>query len=134
MDYLAISIFTIVCLLFFFLTYRNEPRSLTLGFSFILLLAGLALLGLALAIGFSGSLLSRVILIIGILFILLLMLFPITMLVGLLGSGIRLVRREGFGFTHLLSLGLGIDEGESALLQGYHRFATRRRKNPHRHN
>lgn len=40
--------------------------------------------------------------------VLLIMLFPIIMIGSLIGSGIRLIRREGLSIPHLLSIGLGI--------------------------
>ncbi|WP_368652950.1 YdcF family protein [Ornithinibacillus sp. 4-3] len=114
MDYFLIllSIFLLSAILgitWFILQYRKEKRSLWLGISFLFaLITVLANISFPLIrisdIGFIRVMLIGGALLVGIV----ILLFPLVLILSMLISGIRLMRREGITLSHMLSFGFGI--------------------------
>lgn len=116
MRYLLILGLLLLCLLFasysFYARYKGEKRSLWLGFNFLVVLFFLLLLltfilvilediyvsGLAYTILLLGAVALAIIT----------FLFPLAMVTTLISTGIQVIRKEGGGLAHYLSLGLGI--------------------------
>ena len=106
------AILTILLQLWFWRLRTHEERSLWLGFTGILA-AGSLLAFVTIAIpamlqaeGFETY--RNVGAVIDMVFLILLMIFPVALVITLIVSGIKLIRREGASFRNVLSLGLGL--------------------------
>ena len=89
--------------------YRKEKRSLWLGISFLAGLLSVLALGGFLLIPISDTRFVWFILLLGsILFVGWILLFPVVLIGTMIISGINLIRKEGGGLSHILSLGFGI--------------------------
>ena len=106
--YLLGFLFIGLSLAWFACQYKKERRTLWLGVSFLSALLGLAVLLALIAINIPESLFTRGLIILGIIFAVLLLLFPLVMVTGLITTGLQLIRKEGGGLSHILSLGFGI--------------------------
>lgn len=105
----AVIAYAVLSLGWFLFRFFRKPRSLWLGLSFLAAVAGLFALAALMLMRFWGSSWVDYTLIAGAgLVILVLMTFPMALIVSLLTSGARLIRREGFSLSHALSLGLGV--------------------------
>ncbi|MBN6205235.1 YdcF family protein [Ralstonia pickettii] len=102
-------LFAALGIMWFILQYRKEKRSLWFGVSFLAaLVTSLTLIAFFL-VRISEMWFVRTLLITGgILFALLLLFFPVLLIISMLSSGIRLIRKEGASLSHMLSLGFGI--------------------------
>lgn len=113
MQYLIIAIsvaITALAILWFCARFRGEKRSLWLGISFVAAVASFAVFIASLLLLAANDLpYVNVILVAGaVLVVLIVFLFPLALLISLVGSGIQLIRREGFSLKNVLSLGGGI--------------------------
>ncbi|MGI6754906.1 MAG: YdcF family protein [Atopobiaceae bacterium] len=102
----------IICQIWFWVLHIREQRSLWYGLSFIF--AAVSTL-LALELGLerlfpleSHPAIYQVNIILLSIFIVFLLMFPFVLVITLITSGVRLIRREGASARNMLSLGLGI--------------------------
>lgn len=89
--------------------YHKEKRSLWLGITFLAAL--LPILGLCafVLVAFEQFLPARIVLVVGVVaFMAAILMFPFVLIITMLISGIRLIRREGFSLPHMLSLGFSV--------------------------
>lgn len=106
---IAAVVFALCGFGWFMITYRRERRSLWLGVSFLAALLGALMLVLVVMVRFSDNGWIRIALLGGGLAAFLgLLLFPVAVIISLLTSGTRLIRREGFSVSNALSLSLGL--------------------------
>lgn len=105
---LFVFIFAVLGSIWFAWQYKKEKRSLWLGISFLAAFGMLLLLiGLILTV-FWDIWAARILLIIGAAAAIgLLSVFPLTLIITLLVSGIQLIRREGISLSHMLSIFFG---------------------------
>lgn len=101
-----------LCQAWFWRLHVREQRSLWYGLSFLFALVT-ALCALEVWLGFSfpfdeQPVLQNVNLFVVILFVAALLVFPVALVVTLIVSGVRLIRREGANPRNMLSLGLGV--------------------------
>lgn len=93
----------------FFYQYKKEKRSIWLGISFLPALLSVVSMGLFLLLRLGDNDIVRFILVLGgLLFVAFVLSFPFVLVVVMIGSGIKLIREEGGGLPHILSLGFGI--------------------------
>ena len=108
----AAALLTLLALIWFCHRWKVERRSLWLGVSFIvaigclLLTAETILLYAGLEMGIDAASATAVGL--GAVVFVIALLFPIVVVVAFFATGIRLIRREGFSFAHVLSLAVGV--------------------------
>lgn len=106
---LTLLSFAILGVTWFIYQYKKEKRSLWLGISFLAALTTLLALVAFILVSISDIGIVRVLLIVGgVLIAFVLMLFPLVLIISMLTSGIRLIKREGATLSHMLSLGFGI--------------------------
>lgn len=111
--YASILVFTVISVLWFSVQFKRERRTLWIGVPFLLSLGSVFGLIMVTLINFENSLIGYFFLMS---FIVLFALFaltvglvlPVAMVIILILSGIRLIRREGLTFSHVLSFAAGI--------------------------
>lgn len=99
----------LLTLLFFIWVMYREPRSLWSGFSFVCVLGSAALLAFYILMYFSETIMNnQIIMIILVVVFLIIMvifaLFPFLLFLMFFIEGIKLIKREGFSFSNMLSL------------------------------
>lgn len=103
----VISSFVGLTVLWFVYQYLRERRTLWLGVSFITAIMGLLSLLALITIRFPQT---QYWILFGLAFTLgpIIIFFPLTLISTMIISGINLIRKEGAGLSHVLSLGFGI--------------------------
>ncbi len=95
--------------LFFYRRFNGERRSLFLGLSFLFTFVSLALLMLLIMVNLEDySLVRWLLYLLALVLALVFLTFPLVLVFTLIFTGIRVIRKEGGGLAHYLSLGLGI--------------------------
>src|SRR5699024_2307569 len=87
---------------------KKEKRTLWVGVSFIFSLLGIAGLLSLIMVNYPESVFTQVMLVIAIIFAMILLLFPLLLIGSLLITGMQLIKREGAGVAHVLSIAFGI--------------------------
>lgn len=102
-------IFFLIGFSIFLINYFKDSRSLIVGFELLVSIVFLAIyLGfLAFKYEHIPSVVNIAVILL-VIFILLIFMLMISLIVVLFTSGIKLIKREGFSLSHMLSLGLGI--------------------------
>lgn len=116
MRYILIGGIILLCFLFtafsFYMRYKREKRSLWLGFDFLVVLFFFLLLLtfilLILEEVYVSGLAYTLLLLGAIALVICLAFFPLVMVVTLVITGVEVIKKEGAGLAHYLSLGLGI--------------------------
>lgn len=111
--YGTILFFTVISVLWFFIQFKREKRTLWIGLPFLLSLGSVFGLLVVTLIYFENSptgyfFLMSLAILFAFFAIILGIVLPFTMVIILISSGIRLIRREGLTFSHVLSFIAGI--------------------------
>lgn len=107
---ISFAILAALAIFWFCARYRREKRSLWLGISFLTALASVTVLVASTLLLVANDMpWVNMFLVAGaVVLVIVVLLFPLALLFSLFASGLRLIRREGFSFKNMLSLGGGV--------------------------